>query len=190
MTEIDLSTLTPEIAAYIRALEKKNSTLEAKNQKLEEENRAQKDALVRLQSLNEQLVCLRKRMFGQSSEKIEYVDCKQLDFFNEAEVCCDAAAPEPGKTVPVAAHSRKAKRTKAELTEGLEHQKVLCELPENERICARCGTEMVQIGEKYVRSELTIIPAKISVIDYYAATYKCAHCEQETGECYIEKLYQ
>ena len=70
MTEIDLSTLTPEIAAYIRALEKKNSTLEAKNQKLEEENRAQKDALVRLQSLNEQLVCLRKRMFGQSSEKI------------------------------------------------------------------------------------------------------------------------
>lgn len=29
MTEIDLSTLTPEIAAYIRALEKKNSTLEA-----------------------------------------------------------------------------------------------------------------------------------------------------------------
>ena len=66
--------------------EKKNSTLEAKNQKLEEENRAQKDALVRLQSLNEQLVCLRKRMFGQSSEKIEYVDCKQLDFFNEAEV--------------------------------------------------------------------------------------------------------
>ena len=46
MTEIDLSTLTPEIAAYIRALEKKNSTLEAKNQKLEEENRAQKDALV------------------------------------------------------------------------------------------------------------------------------------------------
>ena len=64
MTEIDLSTLTPEIAAYIRALE-------AKNQKLEEENRAQKDALVRLQSLNEQLVCLRKRMFGQSSEKID-----------------------------------------------------------------------------------------------------------------------
>ena len=98
MTEIDLSTLTPEIAAYIRALE-------AKNQKLEEENRAQKDALVRLQSLNEQLVCLRKRMFWQSSEKIEYVDCKQLDFFNEAEVCCDAAAPEPGKTVPVAAHT-------------------------------------------------------------------------------------
>ena len=101
MTGIDLSTLSPEIAAYIR-------TLEEKNQKLEEENRAQKDALVRLQSLNEELVCLRKRMFGRSSEKFEYVDCKQLDFFNEAETYCDAAAPEPGKNAPAAANSRKA----------------------------------------------------------------------------------
>ena len=75
MTGIALSTLSPEIAAYIR-------TLEEKNQKLEEESRAQKDALVRLQSLNEELVCLRKRMFGRSSKKVEYVDCKQLDFFN------------------------------------------------------------------------------------------------------------
>lgn len=53
MTDIDLSTLSPEVAAYIRSLEEKNTTLEEKNQKLEEENRAQKDALVRMQSLNE-----------------------------------------------------------------------------------------------------------------------------------------
>ena len=126
-------------------------------------------------------------MFGRSSERFEYVDCKQLDFFNEAETYCDAAAPEPGKTVPVAAHSRQAKRTKAELTEGLAHQKVLCELPENEQICAKCGTKMAQIGEKYVRSELIIVPAKISVVDYYVATYKCAPCEKDTGESYIEQ---
>ena len=31
--------------------------------------------LVKLQSLNEQLVKMRKRMFGQSSEQIQYVDC-------------------------------------------------------------------------------------------------------------------
>ena len=186
MTDIDWSILSPEVAAYIRSLEKKNSALEEKNQKLAEENRAQKEALVRMQSLNEQLVCLRKRMFGRSSERFEYVDCKQLDFFNEAETYCDAAAPEPGKNIPVAAHSRRAKRTKAELTEGLEHQKVLCELPEDEQICAKCGTKMAQIGEKYVRSELIIVPAKISVVDYYVATYKCAPCEKDTGESYIE----
>ena len=78
MVDIDLNTLSPEVAAYIQSLEKKNSALEEKNQKLAEENRAQKDALVRMQSLNEQLVCLRKRMFGRSSEEFECVDCKQL----------------------------------------------------------------------------------------------------------------
>ena len=40
MKDIDLSALSPEVAAYIRSLKEKNSTLEEKNQKLEEENRA------------------------------------------------------------------------------------------------------------------------------------------------------
>ena len=99
-------------------------------------------------------------MFDRSSEKFEYVDCKQLDFFNEAETYCDAAAPEPGKNAPVAANPRKAKRTKAELTEGLGHKKALCELPENEQICAKCGTKMTRIGEKYVHSELILFLPK------------------------------
>ena len=113
---LDTKNLPPEVAAYIRSLEQKNQQLEKQ--------------LVKLQSLNEQLVKMRKRMFGQSSEQIQYVDARQLDLFNEAEVCSDASAPEPGKTTPVKAHARNAKRTKEELTEGLEHKKVVCELPE------------------------------------------------------------
>ena len=58
-----------------------------------------------MQSLNEQLVNLRRRTFGRSSEKVQYVDGEQLDFFNEAETCSDAGAPEPGKTTPVKALS-------------------------------------------------------------------------------------
>ena len=50
----------------------------------------------------------------------------------------------------------------------MEHQKVLCELPEEEQICAKCGTKMTPVGEKYVRTELIIGPDKISVIDYIA----------------------
>ena len=88
----------------------------------------------------------------------QYVDAQQLDFFNEAEACSDASAPEPGKTTPVKAHARKAKRTKEELTEGLEHKKVVCELPEQEQICAKCGSTMVRIGEKFVRW-ITMPPA-------------------------------
>ena len=138
-----------EVAAYIRSLEQENQQLEKQ--------------LVKMQSLNEQPVKMRKRMFGQSREQIQYVDAQQLDFFNEAEVCSDASALEPGKTTPVKAHARKAKWTKEELTEGLEHKKVVCELPEQEQICAKCGSVMTRIGEKFVRSELVIVPAQVYV---------------------------
>lgn len=112
---LDIQNLPPEVAAYIQSLEQKTQQLEQKNQQLEKQ-------LVKMQSLNEQLVRMRKRMFGQSSEQVQYLDGKQLDFFNEAEMCSDAGAPEPGKTTPVKAHARKAKRTKEDLTEGLEHR--------------------------------------------------------------------
>ena len=174
MKNIDMSTLSPEVAAYIRSLEE--TVLE------------QKMELVKLQSLTEQLVNLRKKMYGQSSEKIQYVSGEQLsmyqDFFNEAETYSNASAPEPGKTTPVKAHERKSKR-KEELTAGLEHKKVLCELSPEERSCARCGTEMIKIGEKFARTELVIVPAQVYAVDYYVASYKCAHCEKETGESFI-----
>lgn len=80
MKNIDMSTLSPEVAAYIRSLEE--TVLE------------QKMELVKLQSLTEQLVNLRKKMYGQSSEKVQYVSDEQLsmyqDFFNEAETYSNA----------------------------------------------------------------------------------------------------
>ena len=100
MENIDMSTLSPEVAAYIRSLEE--TVLE------------QKMELVKLQSLTEQLVNLRKIMYGQSSEKVQYVSGEQLsmyqDFFNEAETYSNASAPEPGKTTPVKAHERMSAR--------------------------------------------------------------------------------
>lgn len=158
---LDTQNLPPEVAAYIRSLEQEKQRLEQRKQQLEQEKQLLEKQLVKMQSLNEQLVQMRKRMFGQSSEQIQYVDAQQLDFFNEVEACSDASAPEPGKTTPVKAHARKAKRTKEELTEGLEHKKVVCELPEQEQICAKCGSTMVRIGEKFVRSELVIVPARL-----------------------------
>ena len=81
---LDIQNLPPEVAAYIQSLEQKTQQLEQKNQQLEKQ-------LVKMQSLNEQLVRMRKRMFGQSSEQIQYVDAQQLDFFNEAEVCSEGS---------------------------------------------------------------------------------------------------
>ena len=56
------------MAAYIRSLEE--TVLE------------QKMELVMLQPLTEQLVNLRKKMYGQSSEKVQYVSGEQLSMVN------------------------------------------------------------------------------------------------------------
>ena len=88
MTGFDTSRLSPEVAAYIRSLETRVAALE-------EENQQQKNQLLKMQSLNEQLVNLRRKMFGRSSEKVQYVDGEQLDFFNEAETCSVSASRDP-----------------------------------------------------------------------------------------------
>ena len=75
---LDTQNLPPEVAAYIRSLEQEKQRLEQEKQKLEKQ-------LVKMQSLNEQLVQMRKRMFGQSSEQIQYVDAQQLDLLRNRE---------------------------------------------------------------------------------------------------------
>ncbi|MCD8215754.1 MAG: transposase [Clostridiales bacterium] len=89
-------------------------------------------------SLTEIIVNNRKKMFGKSSEQMKYVDgAAQLTLFNEAEKESDAAAEEPTKETLVAAHKRKAKRTKKELTEDLKHIKEVIKL--EEPVCEICG---------------------------------------------------
>ena len=88
MTGFDTSRLSPEVAAYIRSLEtrvEKIEALETEVAALREENQQQKNQLLKMQSLNEQLVNLRRRTCGRSREKDQYVDGEKLDYFNEAE---------------------------------------------------------------------------------------------------------
>ena len=59
-------------------------------------------------------------------------------------------------------------------------------LPENERICSACGSEMVEIG-KEVRRSLMMKPAEFWVREDVYYTYACKNCEQETGEANIVK---
>ena len=62
-------------------------------------------------------------MFGKSSEQLKYMDgAEQLSIFNEAEQEYSAGAAEPTNETLVASHTRKAKRTKEQLTENLEHR--------------------------------------------------------------------
>lgn len=70
--------------------------------------------------------------------------------------------------------------------EGTPAEVVEHRLPENERICSACGSEMVEIG-KEVRRSLMMKPAEFWVREDVYYTYACKNCEQETGEANIVK---
>ena len=53
--------------------------------------------------------------------------------------------------------------------------------------CPECGEEMVCIGEKFVRSELHIVPAQILVWDFYQKKYKCKFCDEDDTKSKIIK---
>ena len=86
-----------------------------------------------------------------------------------------------GETV-IREHTRKKKATHEELFKGLKVEKVVVPLPEEDQICPVCGTQMVLIGEEYVRRELEFIPATCKVIEYYSQSYGCPSCKEGLGD--------
>lgn len=157
-----------EAIALIQSLQNENAWL--KN-KVEQQD-------VRISNLTEMLIKSQKKMFGKSSKQTKYIDgSEQLSLFNEAEKEYAAAAPEPTQETLVTAHTRKKKRTKAEITANVKHIRQVCEM-ENP-VCEECGGELTCIGEEFVRSELNIIPAQMYVIAIYRKVYKCTHCADD-----------
>ena len=149
------------------------------------QNKIEKQEVI-IKNMNEMLTKNRKAMFGKSGEQLKYIDgAEQLSLFNEAEAEYNGGAVEPKEETIVAAHSRKAKRTKEELTENLEHREVIIELEDKK--CKECGSELVVIGKEKLRSELNIVPEQIFVIDYYRNVYKCRECEKASDEANIIK---
>lgn len=137
----------------------------------------------KLDRMNELLLIAQRARFGQSSEKRGYVlpDSEQLRIFNEAEQAQDEKSEEPTEKTLVAAHERKKKRTNEELTKELPTKEICIDLPEDQKICSECGKEMVCIGKKLLYEELQIIPKQVIHVKYYANTYACKHCEEQTG---------
>ena len=157
-----------EAIALIQSLQNENTQL--KN-KVEQQD-------IRISNLTEMLIKSQKKMFGKSSEQTKYIDgSEQLSLFNEAEKEYAAAAPEPVKETLIAAHTRRKKRTRAEMTANIQHIRQVCEM--KNPVCEECGGELTCIGEELVRSELNIIPAQMYVVDIYRKIYKCTHCADD-----------
>ena len=131
-------------------------------------------------ALQEQVDYLTKKLFGSSSERRTDDIPGQQHLFDEAEVEQDLSLLEE-ETV-IREHTRKKKATHEDLFKGLKVEKVVIPLPDEDQVCPVCGTQMVLIGEEYVRRELEFIPATCKVIEYYSQSYGCPSCKEGSGD--------
>ena len=169
-----------EVAVLESTIQTQQSQIQAQQAQIEELKR-------KLEHMNEVFANAQRAQFGQSSEKKNYVLGKdQLSLFNEAEKEQDHKAEEPNPdTILVSAHERKKKRSQAEMLNHLPEEEVLLEIPEEQRICGKCGGKMKPIGKKFLRHEMQIVPKQVKLLAYYTVTYACDHCEKDTGFAHI-----
>ncbi|MCK5165430.1 MAG: IS66 family transposase [Desulfobacula sp.] len=121
--------------------------------------------------LNEQIQCLRDKLFGKKTEKISRDD-GQLSLFDIPEPECPLL--EDPEETKITSHTRK-KRGRKPLPANLPRIEVIHELSEEERQCG-CGCLKIYSGQE-VSEQLDFIPAKVQVIQNIRYKYACKNCE-------------
>lgn len=173
--EIQLNELRDTISQLKETIAEQNELIRSLRDRLDEKTNHEKQ-------LQEQIDYLTKKLFGTSSEKRSGDIPGQQNLFDEAEVEQDPSQEEIQEETIIHEHTRKKKGTHQDFFKGMEIEKVVIPLPKEEQICPVCGTQMVFIGEEYVRRELQFIPARCKVIEYYSQNYGCPSCKQGSGD--------
>lgn len=168
--------LSPEKEVELRA---KLATALAEAATAKAENAALKAELFQTK---EQLALLKKMVYGQRSEKTEYVSDNeaQLSLFNEAEQEESRREREAEQPIVVPAHTRKKRRTHEELAAELPVEEVVH--PVEETVCSACGGALVNVGKEFIRDELCYVPARLFVRKHYAQVMKCGSCGMDEAE--------
>ncbi len=134
----------------------------------------------KLTQMEHQLQQLLRRLYGRSSEKI---DPKQMVLFAEMLKQLEAQNPavelQPAPAAPAAAPRKGHGRRR--IPDDLPRERLIHDLPENEKPCPCCGTTREVIGQE-VSEQLDIEPAKLKVIQHVRLKYICKACEQKAAE--------
>jgi transposase len=163
-------------ASQLQRLQQENELLRAERQQLLEQ---QTQHTRTIEQLQHQLQSLLRRLYGRSAEKL---DSKQMQLFetllNQLVPPISASAPE---TAPPAAARAAHGHGRRRLPADLPRQKVIHDLPEDEKPCPCCGQLRHVIGQE-VSEQLDFVPAKLTVIEHVRLKYACRTCEVQAAE--------
>ncbi len=124
-----------------------------------------------IQQLREYVRLLKSQRFGASSERIHR---DQLGLFNEAEQLVDDDVQEEA-LIEVPSHTR-AKGGRRRLPGWMPRVEILHDLPDEEKICARDGHALVEIGRE-TSEQVEFIPATARVLVHVRPKYGCPRCK-------------
>ena len=134
----------------------------------------------KLTHMEHQLQQVLRRLYGRSSERI---DPRQMALFSEmlaaleAKELPDDSEPDP----PAAPAPRRKGHGRRKLPADLPRERVVHDLPEDEKPCPSCGAMRDVIGQE-VSEQLEYVPAKVKVIEHVRLKYGCRRCEQSAAE--------
>ena len=141
--------------------------------------KAEKEALSRrVVKLEEELALARLHRFAPRSEK--HID----RLFNEAEEaahgddrdCGDEVADLPDTGLPAVEGQTGKKRGRRPLPEDLPRERVEYDLPNDQKVCPCCDSQMHRMGEAV--SEQLHIEVKAKVLQNVRFKYACRHCDR------------
>ncbi len=170
-------------------LQKQNTELQKQQDEIQKHQKTIAQALAEIAHLNEQLAIKRAREFAARSEKSSRINREQnlLPFDLENLDCENSVAEEKEvlteeSEVKVAAEeSKKSKKSNAgrklasKINSNLARRRYVITLPEAERICDKCGTQMkkvrVQVSERVVH-----VPGYEYIEVVEKEVYECPNC--------------
>ena len=173
---MDTAEPLPSTVAALRTLViQRSAEIQAREAELRERDAELEARDAEIAQLREYVRLLRYQRFGRKSEQ---VPAEQLSIFNEAErEGAEAASRAPAQDeIQVPAHTRK-KGGRRPLPDSLPLIEVLHDLAEEEKVCPRDGSRLVEIGRES-SEQLEIIPAKLRRVRHLRPKYACPTCKQ------------
>jgi transposase len=167
----------------VEELQKRIQALEEKNQGLGRENAELKDLL---KYYEEQFRLFQHKKFSASSEKTKQTMPNQLFLFEESDETAGTQETEPVfEEITYRRRKRNKSRRKDDFSK-LPVERMEYGLPEEKRVCSKCGGPMHVMGHE-TKQELEIIPAQVKIIEQVGEVYSCRNCEKNESSVPVIK---